>query len=121
MTYANAGHNLPCWRHQGQAYELRATGMPLGLMPNMSYEEEESLLLHGDSILFYTDGLVEAHNPEREMFGSPRLERLLNERAAGASGLTGYVMETLSRFTGEDQEQEDDITLVTLERSLSGS
>ncbi len=121
LTYANAGHNLPCWRHQGQAYELRATGMPLGLMPNMSYEEEESLLLHGDSILFYTDGLVEAHNPGREMFGSPRLQRLLNERAEGASGLTGYVMETLSRFTGEDQEQEDDITLVTLERSLSES
>jgi len=121
LTYANAGHNLPCWRHQGQAYELRATGMPLGLMPNMSYEEEESLLLHGDSILFYSDGLVEAHNPEREMFGSPRLQRLLNERATGARSLTGYVMEALSRFTGEDQEQEDDITLVTLERSLSES
>ena len=121
LTYANAGHNLPCWRHEGRAYELRATGMPLGLMPNMKYEEEESLLLHGDSILFYTDGLLEAHDPEREMFGSPRLQRLVIESAAGAESLTGYVMQALSLFTGEVQEQEDDITLVTLERSPSES
>jgi serine phosphatase RsbU (regulator of sigma subunit) len=42
LLYANAGHNLPCWRHQGSADELRATGMPLGLMPGMSYKEKEA-------------------------------------------------------------------------------
>jgi len=120
LAYANAGHNLPCWRHESLANELRATGMPLGLMPGMSYEEKEALLLPGDSILFYTDGVVEAHNPKRGMFGYPRLLSLMTERSAGAQGLTAHVMEALARFTGEGSEQEDDITLVTLERSQSG-
>lgn len=121
LTYANAGHNLPCWRHESLANELRATGMPLGLMPGMSYEEKEAVLLPGDSILFYTDGLVEAHDPERGMFGYPRLLSLVTENSTGAEGLTAYIVEALTRFTGKEQEQEDDITLVTLDRSQSGS
>src|ERR687896_405484 len=72
FRYANAGHNLPCRRHDGQADELRARGMPLGLMPGMSYEEKEVVLEKGESALFYSDGLVEAHDPEGEMFGFPR-------------------------------------------------
>jgi predicted ester cyclase len=63
LHYANAGHNLPCRRHDGQADELRARGMPLGLMPGMAYEEKEAMLETGDSVLFYSDGLVEAHDP----------------------------------------------------------
>jgi predicted ester cyclase len=121
LTYANAGHNLPCWRHESLANELRATGMPLGLMPGMSYEEKEAVLLPGDSILFYTDGLVEAHDPERGMFGYPRLLSLVTENSTGAEGLTASLVEALTRFTGKGQEQEDDITLVTLDRSQSGS
>jgi serine phosphatase RsbU (regulator of sigma subunit) len=121
LTYANAGHNLPCWRRESLANELRATGMPLGLMRGMSYEEKEAVLLPGDSILFYTDGLVEAHDPERGMFGYPRLLSLVTENSTGAEGLTAYIVEALTRFTGKGQEQEDDITLVTLDRSQSGS
>jgi serine phosphatase RsbU (regulator of sigma subunit) len=45
----------------------------LGLMPQMSHEARESFLAPGESVLFYTDGLVEAHSPEGEMFGIPRL------------------------------------------------
>src|ERR687896_79485 len=82
FRYANAGHNLPCRRHEGQAEELRARGMPLGLMPGMSYEEKEAVLETGDSTLFYSDGLVEAHDPQRrEMFGFPRLRALVAEYA----------------------------------------
>ena len=51
--------------------------MPLGLMSGVSYEEGRNLLREGDGILFYSDGLVEAHNPHREIFGSPRLHRLI--------------------------------------------
>ena len=120
LQYANAGHNLPYWRHQGSAHELWATGMPLGLMPGISYEEKEALLVPGDTILFYTDGFVEAHNPKREMFGSPRLLSLMNEYTSNLTNLTEHVLNALARFTGEAPEQEDDITLVTLERSLSG-
>ena len=117
LSYANAGHNLPCCRrHEGTATELRARGMPLGLMPKMSYEEQETGVALGDGILFYSDGLVEAHDPHQEMFGSPRLRSLLVEHPAGAKGLTAFLLEELKQFTGENWEQEDDITLVTLER-----
>ena len=51
--------------------ELRATGMPLGLLPEMDYEEKEATLAPGDTVLLHSDGLAEAHNAEREMFGFP--------------------------------------------------
>src|SRR5215218_6338016 len=78
LSYANAGHDLPYLRHSGgDAEELRARGMPLGLMPGMSYEEKETILEAGEAALFYSDGLVEAHDPEGEMFGFPRLRTLV--------------------------------------------
>src|SRR5215210_3407730 len=69
LVYANAGHDPPCERHDSQVDELRARGMPLGLMPGMPYEEKETVLAAGDNLLFYSDGLVEAHDPKGEMFG----------------------------------------------------
>jgi serine phosphatase RsbU (regulator of sigma subunit) len=56
---------------------MRATGMPLGLMPRMGYEEKQTTLKAGQAALFYSDGIVEAHNPKGQMFGFPRLRRLL--------------------------------------------
>jgi serine phosphatase RsbU (regulator of sigma subunit)/predicted ester cyclase len=119
LSYANAGHNLPCCRHEQGARELEARGMPLGLMRGMSYEEKETVLGFGESVLFYTDGLVEAHNPQGEMFGTPRLRGLMSERPEGGASLSTTLMEELERFTGEGWEQEDDITLLTLRRSAA--
>jgi predicted ester cyclase len=116
LRYANAGHDLPYLWHGGDAGELRARGMPLGLMPGMSYEEGEISLREGNCVLFYSDGLVEAHDPKGEMFGFPRLRALVAEHG-GESALGGYLMEELYSFVGEGWEQEDDITLLTLERS----
>jgi serine phosphatase RsbU (regulator of sigma subunit)/predicted ester cyclase len=122
LLYANAGHNLPCCRHdEHAASELKARGMPLGLMPGMSYEENETTLVPSECVLFYTDGLVEAHNPQGEMFGTPRLRSLLSEHPEGGRDLSATLMEELGRFTGEGWEQEDDITLLTLERSAPRS
>jgi predicted ester cyclase len=118
LRYANAGHNLPCRRRNGQAEELRARGMPLGLMPGMAYEEKEAVLEAGDSALFYSDGLVEAHDPKGEMFGFPRLRRMVAEHAEEGS-LVDFLMDELRSFTGDGWEQEDDITLVTLRRSAA--
>jgi len=115
FTYANAGHNPPLRQHGGKAIDLRATGMPLGLMLGMYYEEKETVLLPGDGVLFYSDGLIEAHNQEREMLGSHRLRDLLKEHTPGAKHLTAYMVAELGRFTGEQWEQEDDITLVALQ------
>jgi serine phosphatase RsbU (regulator of sigma subunit)/CHASE1-domain containing sensor protein/anti-sigma regulatory factor (Ser/Thr protein kinase) len=117
FVYANAGHDLPCERHDGRVDELRARGMPLGLMPGMLYQEEEAVLVAGDDLLFYSDGLVEAHDPKGEMFGFPRLQGLVRTHRSDSSSLIGFLLSELTRFTGENWYQEDDITLVTLERS----
>jgi serine phosphatase RsbU (regulator of sigma subunit)/predicted ester cyclase len=118
LRYANAGHDLPYLHHDGKAKELRARGMPLGLMPGMSYEEKEDSLEVGDSALLYTDGLVEAHDPQREMFGFPRLQALVSEHGEEES-LEEALLEELYSFVGEGWEQEDDITLVTLRRAAA--
>jgi serine phosphatase RsbU (regulator of sigma subunit)/predicted ester cyclase len=123
LRYANAGHTLPCCKRydEDQADELRVRGMPLGLMPGMLYEEKQTILVPGDGVLLCTDGLVEAHNPQGEMFGTPRLRGFLSERSEGGNGLSAALMEELESFTGEGWEQEDDITLLTLKRSASPS
>jgi len=114
LTYANAGHDLPYLHRDGEAEELRATGMPLGLMPEMEYEEKETILEAGDSAVLYSDGLVEAHAPEGEMFGFPRLRALIAEHAEEEKPLGDFLLEELYSFVGEVWEQEDDITLLTL-------
>jgi serine phosphatase RsbU (regulator of sigma subunit)/predicted ester cyclase len=119
LSYANAGHDLPYLRrHGGAAEELRARGMPLGLMPGMSYEEGKTSLRESESVLFYSDGLVEAHDPKGEMFGFPRLRALVAEH--GDEVPPGeYLLEELYSFVEEGWEQEDDITLLTLKRSAT--
>jgi serine phosphatase RsbU (regulator of sigma subunit) len=121
LRFANAGHDLPYRRRRtsnsGGAEELRATGMPLGLLPSMSYEEKEIVLERGDSVLFYSDGLVEAHDPQREMFGFPRLQGLVGAHRSDGPAMVNFLLSELARFTGDQWEQEDDITLVTLDRS----
>lgn len=115
LRYANAGHDLPIQRHVDRADELRATGMPLGLMPGMTYEERETTLSPGDVVLFYSDGLVEAHNPTRDMFGVPRLVEC-TASTIESEPLIEQLLSHLTDFAGSDWEQEDDVTLVTLRR-----
>jgi serine phosphatase RsbU (regulator of sigma subunit) len=90
-------------------------------MPGMSYEEKESVLAPGEGVLFYTEGLIEAHNPQGEMFGTPHLWGLLSELPMGGADLSATLLEELYSFTGEGWEQEDDITLLTLECSATRS
>ena len=116
FVFANAGHNLPYVRTGDGVIELRATGLPLGLLPGIVYEETEGTVGHGDAVLLYSDGLVEAHGPEREMYGFPRLREAMATDDAG-SQLLDRLLDELHAFTGPGWEQEDDITLVTLRRS----
>jgi serine phosphatase RsbU (regulator of sigma subunit) len=120
LTYANAGHDLPYLWHGGHCEELRARGMPLGLMAGMSYEEKEIIFEAGEAALLYSDGLVEAHDPKGEMFGFPRLRALIAEHGEEPS-LGDFLLQKLYSFVGEGWEQEDDITLLTLERLPSRS
>lgn len=121
ICFANAGHNLPVKYNANGILELRATGMPLGLMPDMPYDEVEAQLDPGDSLVIYSDGLVEAHNTSQEMFGFPRLREIVasvkaNKQESSSQQAIHDLLKELVQFTGPDWEQEDDVTLVALER-----
>jgi serine phosphatase RsbU (regulator of sigma subunit) len=118
VLFANAGHPLPYMATEEGVTELRATGMPLGLLPGMSYEQNEAEVPPGGRVLLHTDGLAEAHNDDRDMFGLPRIIKVV-ENSPPSDDLVGTLLAELERFTGPEREQEDDITLVTLERSRS--
>ena len=89
-------------------------------MLGMSYEQKEMVLEADESALFYRDGLVAAHNPYGKIFGFPRLRTLLAKHGEEAS-LSNLLEEELHQFTGEGRKQEDDITLLTLRRSIARS
>jgi hypothetical protein len=105
MSYANAGHDLPyLYRRAGNAEKLEARGVPLGLMPGMGYEEREAFIWDEHGILFYSDGLVEAHDPSGEMFGFPRLRALIAEHREEGS-LGDLLLRELYSFVGEGWDQ----------------
>lgn len=120
LRFANAGHDVPYVKTAHGIEELRARGMPLGLMPGMDYEEKEITLAPGDRVLLHSDGIAEAHDADREMFGFPRLSQTMADVAPGQD-LIQHVLTVLEAFTGTDAEQEDDITMVSLEWVPEGS
>jgi serine phosphatase RsbU (regulator of sigma subunit)/anti-sigma regulatory factor (Ser/Thr protein kinase) len=111
FRFANAGHNLPCVQTATGAAEVRATGMPLGLMPDMAYEEAEATVEPGCALLLYSDALPEAHGPDGRMFGFPALVEAVAD-APRSPDLIAEVLGALEGFTSPDWEQEDDVTVV---------
>jgi serine phosphatase RsbU (regulator of sigma subunit)/anti-sigma regulatory factor (Ser/Thr protein kinase) len=120
FRFANAGHDLPYVKTAQGSVELRARGMPLGLMTGMKYEEHVTVLAPGESLLLHSDGIVEAHDPQGQMFGFPRLKELV-ARYPGGGELIDLVLADLHAHTGPDAEQEDDITMVVLQREPAQS
>lgn len=118
LSFANAGHNLPYVRTDTGVVELRATGMPLGLMPGMTYDVSTARLAPGEEMLLTSDGIVESHGPDGSMFGFERLMKLVGAVDHGGR-LMHAVLEELSRFCGPDHEQEDDVTMVSVRRTSS--
>jgi len=116
LRFANAGHDVPYLKTADGVVELRARGMPLGLMLGMEYEEREMVLAPGDGVLLHSDGIVEAHAPDREMYGFPRLKAAV-AKGAGGQALIDLVLAELALFVGPGAEQEDDIMMLTLERA----
>lgn len=119
VVFANAGHDVPYHRKEGGVVEMRARGMPLGLLPGMTYDEKETVLRPGECLLLYSDGLVEAHNRSREMFGFPRLQALLGTQTD--EDLVPFLLDRLYEWTGPDWEQEDDVTMVLVQAKASST
>ena len=120
VVFANAGHNLPYVRTADGVLELRATGMPLGLMPDMTYEERTHRLVDGDVMVLTSDGITEAHNPEGEMYGFSRLMGRV-ARKTKEQDMCNALVADLEKWTGDEAEQEDDITLVVVRKGVSAS
>ncbi len=118
IVFANAGHNLPYVRSADGVIELRATGMPLGLMPGMAYDEKRYEMASGEVMVLTSDGITEAHSQEGEMYGFSRLMGQVAQKPSDGDVVAALVAD-LERFTGDEAEQEDDITLVVVKRTSS--
>lgn len=116
VVFANAGHNLPYVRSDESVRELRATGMPLGLMSGMAYEERTYTMSRGEVMVLTSDGITETHNPEGEIYGFSRLMDRVGAQTVKEDMVSALVAD-LESFQGSDSEQEDDITLVVVRRT----
>ncbi len=119
VRLANAGHNLPYVRGAHEVTEIRATGMPLGLMAGMLYEELLASLTPGEVMLLSSDGIVEAHDRNGEMFGFPRVREVIASASDG--DVIGCLLEGFGVFTGPGHEPEDDVTLVSIRRAAGAA
>jgi PAS domain S-box-containing protein len=116
LTYANAGHTEALWRHSGTEtwHPLTGTGLPLGILANSPIDAKKLFLRPGDVVLFYSDGITEAANPDQELFGLDRLVTLLGEHAnLSALGLAQKIVDAVEDFR-EDIPLSDDLTLIVL-------
>jgi serine phosphatase RsbU (regulator of sigma subunit) len=115
LRYVNAGHNPQfVLRAGGGIAPLGSTGMPIALYAGHGYKEARTELLAGDLLFFYTDGLVETENEQKEMFGSERLQALLEqERSQDIDAILHHVEQTITQFRGA-AEPFDDATMMAL-------
>ncbi|HEU5016063.1 MAG TPA: PP2C family protein-serine/threonine phosphatase [Roseiflexaceae bacterium] len=117
MQIANAGHNYPLLVN-GSVQEIELSGLPLGVDFDSTYEECGTRLGHGDTIVFYTDGVVEATNANEEMYGYEQLAELL--RRHGKRKPRALVATLLQELRAWSQtNQSDDITVVVVRRRLA--
>ena len=116
FIYCNAGH-VPTLRYRDGAFRLLGKGGPvLGPSPEASYERGYVATRPGDLLVFYTDGIVEAHDPAGREFGLRRLKRVIHEhRDAGARGLVDAIFAAVERFAPDDPLR-DDRTVVVVRR-----
>jgi len=116
LRYANAGHNPPIVRRSsGERGLLNPTGAAIGLMDDLQLREETIRIGNDDAILMYTDGVTEARNQHREMYGNDRLIAAVAAGPRNAAELLAHVEADLNAFT-QGAPQSDDVTLLTLVR-----
>ncbi len=114
LEIANAGAVQPLISRNGEVETIHAEGFPLGLFPNVSYEQFTLSLRPGDCVVFFSDGLADAQNPEGEMFGTEELCEIVQQNAfLGANELADLIMDKISEFQAE-AEHFDDETLIVL-------
>jgi len=125
LTYASAGHDAPLWIKAGgsQLVELEAPGVVLGAYADTGIESRTIVVEPGDYVVLFTDGVTEARDEGRALFGEDRLKSVA--AAAVASGgsarsVLESVLLSVAEFSG-DAEQADDLTVVVVHREGAGS
>ncbi len=115
LTYVNAGHNNPILRRQSGLIErLELGGMPLGIMPDASYQYGTATLQAGDWLVIFTDGVVEAENNRQEEYGEQRFLTMIHSGVMLTPAmLLNSIMVDLERFAG-NAPQHDDVTCMLL-------
>jgi phosphoserine phosphatase RsbU/P len=117
LAYSNGGHNTPLLlRTGGEMVKLDKGGLPVGLMPGISYDEDRVQFHPGDVLIIYSDGITESVNLQDEEFGEARLiEVVKNNLHRSASGIRDRIDEALSRFVGTAAAV-DDMTVMIVKR-----
>jgi sigma-B regulation protein RsbU (phosphoserine phosphatase) len=114
LQVANSGAVQPVFCRFGQSATVRAEGFPLGLFPNVTYDELNVATEPGDVLVFVSDGILDAENAQSEMYGQDRLTGLLcSRRDESAQEIANAILADVSRFLG-DQDQFDDETIIVL-------
>lgn len=118
LLLANAGFSKPVLSAKGSEARLCSPGAPLGIGLEAHYEQDEVILCPGDTILLFSEGLMNVRNARGETFGSGRLASALEWQADGAQQAVESLLAALREFAGRDTGQSD-VTLIMLERSAS--
>jgi len=118
LRYCNAGHNPPLLvRQAGHVDRLTAAGTVLGILPDLTYDEQQDRLEVGDTLVVFSDGVTEAENPDGEEFGEKRLaEMVAGMREQPAAAIVKSVLESLEQWTAAAPAA-DDVTLVIAKRA----
>jgi sigma-B regulation protein RsbU (phosphoserine phosphatase) len=117
LSYTNAGHLAPILLRGNSVQCLGSTGTVVGAFPFARFEEKTIPLEHGDTLVAYTDGIVEPENAYGEMFGEERLKDLLLKYAkSDCSEIIARTMEAVQEWTGPASELQDDMTMVVARR-----
>lgn len=119
LTYSNAGHHPPYYLRggkTGQAQTLSRTGIPLGVSLEATWEQRTLEFAPGDLLLMYTDGVIEAHNPQDELMGASRLLEIAGAlKHRSVTDIQDAIISGVRAFAG-DEQQFDDLTLVLVKR-----
>ncbi|HEY9854927.1 MAG TPA: PP2C family protein-serine/threonine phosphatase, partial [Stenomitos sp.] len=125
LRFANAGHLHPyLFRAQDrQVQHLDVSSYPLGVKATSNYPEQQIQLSDGDLLLFYSDGIIEAVNPQGEEFGFDRMEEMIAQLGhLGASDIVKSLIVEWRRFTEEgERPPEDDVTVVAVKFHRNGA
>jgi sigma-B regulation protein RsbU (phosphoserine phosphatase) len=114
LTVANSGAVQPVFCRSGQSVTVKAEGFPLGLFPDVTYEELHVATQPGDAIVFVSDGILDAENENEEMYGEERLSGLLcAHRGQPALAIADAILEDVARFQGA-KDRFDDETIIVL-------